>query len=673
MIGQIMSSISGAVSSFFGSGDQTQDEAINSMVPGQLMASEETDEALVAEINVQHREWSEARKPYEQAWWTNLAFYMGFQYHVWNEAERLLRQPNAPTYRARLVVNRIMPVIKTFMGKLLRGDPRWQTMPAQPNDRAFSDARVCNKLLKALYRTLHGRAIFQEFMAWTSICGHGFVKTGWDPTLGKPVDLLPGMMPVYEGDIHLQPMGPFNILVPPEQMFLWRPSKLMECRIYPLNWVKAVYGKAAAGLQPDEDLSSISNYEARLSMLVSPTVSGGTPARAKMKGCVYLKERWEDPQTLHESVRAQYPRGRVVTVCQDKLLLRDGMPWRDGKHPYTDARAEIVPGRYWGTSLVDQLIPIQKSYNRGRSMFVEARNLAGNPVLDVEKDHGITKLTAEPGTIAERRRGIQAPAWRQPPAVPQHLAEDVKDTIGDFNNVAQLHEVSNGQLPAANVTGPAISMLQDADDTPLGPFAGRLADAYSEIGTKIISRAQQFYREPRMLTITGENQETEVLMFLGDKVPTEMRAECMVDSVLPETRASKLARVDEALNRNVLVPGRDQAALLELLEFGNVDKLYELVDLHRMKQQRELQAMQRGEPVQVASFDDDLVHINALDRWRVTVEYEQADPAIKAAVDAHAAQHAQNLMIKQQAMAGMGPPAPAAPSPAPPAGGAPAA
>lgn len=627
----------------------------------------ETDEQYVGMVRKSYDDWYRLRYAYEPGWWLCLSYYMGYQYHGWSEVERILRESRAPSYRVRFVINRIMPMIKLFLGKLLSGDPMFKCRPAEPSQTAFVDARVADKLLKGLFRELRMRDIMQEFLAWCLITGHAFMKIGWDPTLGEEIggEILAemGMEPVRVGDIHVQAMGPFSILVPPEQATLWRPSSIIEARIYPLEYVKSIYGERARGLKPDADLNKMSNYESRLSTLVSPNGYQAINSKDLAHNSTYVIERWDDPQVLTEEERQKFPRGRVVTICQDRLLLLEENPWKEGGHPFVDCRAEILPGRFWGATLVDQMIPLQKSYNRSRSQMVEARNLACNPVLDVEKGHGIVKMTTEPGAIAERNRGFKEPAWRVPPMMPPHLAQDIQQTMNDWEEVSQQRQSSKGQAPAANISGVGINLLQEADNTPMGPLAIRIAESYGRIGDKLVNRAQQFYNEERVFGITGEGDELEVITFLGDKHQSKLRVECVVDSILPESRAARMARVQEAIQMGALNPQADRSAIIRMLEFGNVEQLWEQVDLDRAKQRREMKQLLAGQPVMINTFDDHTVHLDEVNRYRKSIEYDTMDPMIKQLLDQHAMAHEQAVAVMAQAagLAGGGVPLPGSP------------
>jgi hypothetical protein len=242
--------------------------------------------------------------------------------------------------------------------------------------------------------------------------------------------------------------------------------------------------------------------------------------------------------------------------------------------------------------------------------------------------------------------------------------KDLADTKEDFQAVSQIREVTRGEIPAANITGVAINLLQEADNTPLGPLAQRIARAYGEIGMKMVTLCQRFYQEPRMLSVTGEGHEAEVLEFLGDRHPTELTVRCAVDSILPESRAAKQARAVEAVQIGAIDPIRHGDKLRRMLEFGDPNEIWEEQDGHAQKARRENKRLLAGQMVQVDTFDDDLVHMSSHDRVRVGVEYEQMPPQVRAVFDAHCNMH----LDKQRALSMMSQPAsPAAAPQAPPA------
>lgn len=613
-------------------------------------------ESYVKYVNRLYDEWYEWRYSFEPGWYMDVAFYLGMQYSEWNDVNRSLRETKAPSWRVRYVVNQIMPAIETVVGKMTRGMPILTCVPKQsPSDRAYTDARMGDKLLRGLWAPLSMPEVIQEWFYWAFITGDGWLKCCWDPTAGKPIR-IPGQPTVYQGEMRIVPMGPYSILTPPYQSSMTRePAKIMEARLYDVDHARALWPNAAGKIEPGEDDRRTDSFEERLSSLVAPGASRSEGKRkAGQSRRVLVKELVEDPQTMSEEDREQFPDGRITITVGDVLAEPPkNNPY--GWMPYIHLKGKVVPGRLHGASMVDQLIPIQRNLNQGRSDVIESRRLCSRPMVNVEKNHGITRPLAEPGRWLERQKGWSEPKFMDPPRMSDYHVKDLSDTREDFQSVSQQREVTRGTLPSSNVTGVAINMLQDADNTPLGPLANRVAAGYEALGIRIISMGQKFYREPRMLAVVGDGHEEEVVEFLGPRHPTELTVRCPVESVIPESRAAKQARVMEAVDKRVLDPQLHRAQILRVAQLGNVDDVWEQSDAHRRKARRENREMTQGLPTQVDSFDPDDIHLLEHETYQASPEYASLPPQIKAAFELHTSFHRVRLAAKAAGMVAAAP------------------
>ena len=635
------------------------------------------DAAYLAALESRHQEWYSYRYAYEPGWYEAVAFYLGLQSSKWNYADRIIQEGKAPSYRVKAVENQIMPLVKKSIGRFFQNSPRFVSRPKNPTDQAYSDAVVMDFLIEDRWRTLNLSTKAQQVMLWGILTGTGFAKVGWDPSRGVPID-VPGYDPVAPGEVEFIPMGPLNILQPPSQIDWDGPTEVMEIRAYPIEWAKKVYGKPAFGLKADE-ISWQSSFEWRIASLVSPDAGAGYSARPMMEKMVYIKEWWTDPQLLPEDELKKYPNGRLIVSSQGRMLMKDRYPFDDGKHPYCYWQAELFPGRFLGASIIDQVKNPQKILNRRISQLVESADLCASPQIDVEKNHGIAKLTGEAGLVCERNIGRAAPTYRQMPAISQHVVKLIDLSKGAIQEIGGFHDISRGIPITSNLSGPTVEMLQGADNEPLLPAAQRWSSFLTQVGTKVVKRVQQFYQEERCITIVGPQNETDVMAFLAARHQTELDVVCDIDSVIPQSPASRMARVNELLRLGVLNPDKHRSTILSLYRFGNIRELFTEDDEDRQKAQRENRKLTMGQPAEVAVFDNDDIHLQVHNRLRKSPEYDRMDPIVRQGLDFHCQAHQQQLLGKAQALTMGGAPmtnqesspmmGTGAPAPAPPPGG----
>lgn len=607
-----------------------------------------TDEDHVAYVTRLHDEWGALRSPYEPIWFLDVANYLGQQWTMWSRGEGILRQAQAPSWRIRLTINKIQPTIKTLLGKLLRGVPRLICSPTDTTDQAISQARVSERLLRALWDHLHMFNVEQDAFLWALITGTGFFNVGWDPTLGDYITDDDGR-PMYTGDMDVSAESPFAIRGPRYVRDLNRPSELIHSGLFPLEQVRMQFPDTGKLLRPDQADGPLSTYEQRLAALTTPVGSAGYVPDVLNDPSIYKMSLWQDPQVLSPWERDEYPTGRLTVVAGGKLLYVGPNPFADAKHPFVRIRGGVFPGRFWGTSVVDNLIPLQRAYNKGRSQMAEARNLLSAPQILAPKGHGCLRQTNEPGSWLEYVQGMK-PEYMDPPAGNQWLSDDLNHLLEEFQDVAQVREVSKGGLPAANLTGVGISLLQEADNTPWGPVAAEMALGLGDVGQKMLNRAHQGYIEPRVLSSLDELDQDDVMEFYstGELAPVKVR--CDVTSVMPESRAARQARVEGLIKSLVLDPVRDRTQILRLMEFGNIESLWLDMDLDVRRAQRENRRMSKGQPQPIATFDDHEIHVREHNDFRKSTEYETLDEMGRMIFDIHVEEHLHAIAELRAAM-----------------------
>ena len=117
---------------------------------------------------------SELRKPFERQWYFNMAFFLGKQWITWNTAKRQLETPLAPSWRVRLVSNRIMPTVLHIVAKLSQNRPVYKVVPNTAESEALNDALVSEKVLHHLHQNNSQHALNQDLFMIKTIYGTAF-------------------------------------------------------------------------------------------------------------------------------------------------------------------------------------------------------------------------------------------------------------------------------------------------------------------------------------------------------------------------------------------------------------------------------------------------------------------------------------------------------------------
>lgn len=566
------------------------------------------------------------RIQFERQWLLNLAFYFGRQNVQWvgtgtgvlNGYDRLI-EPPVPPWRVRLIINKIRTIVRTELSKLTKENPRAFIVPSSTEDRDLAAARAGEAIYEHLHRTLELRKVIRRSEFWAVICGSGFIKDWYDPSVPDASGNL--------GQIFAEAVSPFHFYVPDveEEELEKQPYVIHQLGKDPA-WVKDKYG---VEVQSDSRSASID-----MRFLNSIGIT------KQKNNYVAVKEIWIKPN-------AQFPEGLVATWAGEQILAKEeGWPFSHGQFPFT--KLDSMPtGRFYADSIVTDLIPLQKEYNRTRSQIVEAKNRMSKPQLLAPRGSiDPSKVTTEPGLIIQYTPGFAEPKPIPLQNLPSYVIQEVERIQIDMNDLSSQHEVTKGQTPPGVSAATAISYLQEADDSKLKFAVDSLEEGVERIGRHLLSHVKDFWTAERTVQVIGLNGSWESYEFSNSNIAgnTDLRVEA--GSAEPTSRSAKQAFIMELGKMGWIPPTR----ALKYLDMAETGRLYEEMQLDARHAQRENLRILAGEQVAPNDYDNHEAHLIEHNNFCKTQEFENADPQVKQFMMIHRWIHRQQIA---QAMGGM--------------------
>lgn len=597
-----------------------------------------SEKEIIQEIDEFYDVAKEHRELYEKEWYFNLAFYLGYQWIVWNDFARRIEEPKAPSWRVRLTANLIAPNCDRIIGKLTKNRPIPIIIPATSEDEDVNAARMGEKVLQYLSRVLKVQTKNQEMWLWAIIVCSSFKLPYWDKDAKMAVD--------NEGKTHLGEVG-IDILsafevYPEVGATNEQLRKVMICRTYPLDYIKEKWEDKEV---PDEGISGQTPIEERLLDLMKKQTPSYIPPPGKKEksGNAIVKEYRELPSS-------KYKNGRRIVIANGVLLENGDLPHkflvRERKLGLIKYDYIKVPGRFWGKGRPQDLIPLQKEYNKTRSQIIEIKNLMAKPKWFVPIGSGIKKthLTSEPGEIVFYNSGVPKPEQSQMASLPAYVLREPEMTRRDIQDVSGLHEVSKAQVPSGVRSGLAIQYLQEQDDTQLGPIITRYEEAESELWNFTLSIVKENYKELRLIRIIGQNGKVEVFDFKGANISDGMDVIIQAGSAFPANKVAKQQFIMGLWQNKIIA---DPRQIMKLLEFGSYEEIYEDFATDEKNAQEENQILAQGKDVAAKYYDDDDIHIYEHMRDVKSNKYPQI---IEELFAAHIGEHAERKAQKLSAM-----------------------
>ena len=299
------------------------------------------------------------RDAYELQAYQNISYFLGKQWIKADRTTNRLIEPIAEPWQVRFVANKIQPIVRTELAKMTKNKFVMYVNPATTDNNDIRAARVAEKVVEWAEYELGLQELDRDNCLWGLCTGISFVKPYWNPNKGRQFTDLEGNL-MHEGDIDCC-IVPFFELKFDTSCSSWE-DVTWAChdKVRTVESIKDTYG---VEVQPEQGLTASNLYEAKILTLAT---AGNGIAYQKLENSAVIHEYWELPS-------AKFQNGRRITTCDDKVLLYEediGFGEQDDTKrelPFFPFMHIKVPGRLMPTCLCEQLIPIQREYNKCRS------------------------------------------------------------------------------------------------------------------------------------------------------------------------------------------------------------------------------------------------------------------------------------------------------------------
>ncbi len=636
--------------------------------------NKDRDQKIISWAKNAHFRCRTIRQQIERQWYVNLAFYIGRQNVTAvpmstgsnvNSGMRLWVPP-APYYRSRPVFNRIRPAIRTELAKLTSQRPSATIVPSTSDEKDLIASRAGEQIWESIYSRKKLKVVHRRAQLWALTCGVGFIKTYWDPNAPDPDN------PACPGDFVFDVVTPFHLFVPDmlaedieDQPYV------MHVTTRTPEWVKLNYPGVSAAPNVMEASDVMSNAFLNL-------VGAGT----YRKDAVLCYEVWVKPNQIEFM-----PDGGMFTIIGDQVVqyVDTGNPYMHSQYPFT--KFDHIPNnRFYSDSVINDLIPIQREYNRTRGQIIESKNRMAHPqLLAAEGSIDATKITTEPGQVILYKLGFPAPQPLPMQNIPSYVIQELNNLLQDFEDISGQHDVSRGQSPPGVTAATAISFLQEQDETMLSPTFGSIEEAFEKIGYQTLCHVKQYWDTQRYVKVVGTDGQFNVMTFQGSDLRSNTDIRIEAGSALPTSKSAKQALLMDLMTQGFIPPEKG----LELMDVGGVTELYEQLQVDSAQAMRENMKMaavtqdimqqylmtfqgidpatgmaqlvdpSTGQPMQnpdgspaqpplivpVNAFDNHMAHISTHNQYRKSQEYDMLDPNIKQLFEEHVNQHMAALNI----------------------------
>lgn len=552
---------------------------------------ETADERLAEEVTNDFLRRQEERRLTERGWQLNLNFVRGNQYCDINSKGEIFEEDKKYYWQSRRVFNHVAATVDLRCSKLGRIRPALIVTAASNEESDRQSAILASAILSSVSEGADLDGIISDATVWSETCGTAFYKVIWDGNAGAAVGADTNGRRLRQGEANILVVSPFEIY--PYSLSVEnvdeQPS-IIHAKAVPVQDIYSAYGVKLEG-KDIEDMSGVRH------------------------GCELVIERYERP---FEGA----PNGRLTVVAGGALLYDGALPYINcdgGERGYPFIKQISMPraGCFFGGSVVDRLIPLQRAYNAVKNRKHEFLNRISMGTVAVEDGSVDTDELIEdgltPGKILIYRQGAKPPEMLTLGSVPAEFSEEEQNLLREFAKVSgtgELTENADGYAGITSATG--IQLVLEQDEIRMEFAYQQIKRALKGIGRHVLRLYRQFATDVRLLKAAGENRTLSVHYFKGSDISSD-DVSLEADNEANLSPAQRRTLVYEMLDRGLFSDGEGKLTpsaknkVLQLLGY-NVSGERDLAELNRVRAGEENLEMRAGY-AEVKDYDDHAVHI----------------------------------------------------------------
>ena len=568
------------------------------------------------------------RKSFDSQWQLNMNFYMGNQYCDIGYGGFVREVDKQFFWQEREVFNHIAPLIDIRLSKLSKVKPKMQIVPATDDEQDIYTAKVGKKILDSVSNRMNLSEKIDQATKWSEICGTSFYKISWNSNLGQVVALEDDGSKIKTGEVEISVCSPFEIY--PDSSThesLQECQSIIHARAYTIEQIKQMYGVDVEG--KDINVYSLDGVTSSLGGLGYGGYSSSLIETVRKNSAIVL-EKYVRPN-------AEYPDGRLIIIAGDTLVYDGQMPYVNGvdgkrEFPFIRQICSSQLGSFWGVSMINRLIPIQRAYNAVKNRKQEYLNRLTMGVLAVEDGSvDIDNLEEEglaPGKILVYRQGSNAPQFLDGEQLPTDFEKEEDKLLDEFSTLSGTSVLGNMENLSSSLSGVTLELIIDENETRLVFTTDSIKEAIKSIAKHILRLYRQFATFPRIEKIVGTNGELDTFYFKGSDISSD-DVQFDTDNESNDTLSQRRQMIFTLLDKGLLadedgkISKSMKSKIMENLGFGIWDSSVDLSDLHIKNADSENAKMASGDMVEVKEIDDHSLHINQHIAYMLKVIYSK--------------------------------------------------
>lgn len=654
-----ISGITAAIGSLFGrETPESEEKVIDVDKDGTSLFKEDIIHNVLEELERRRCQ----RSALERQWTLNANFLVGNQYcevrPYTGEIEQL-----EPVYDwlNRETFNNIAPLIETRIANLKKINYMMKVKPATNELDDYAKAEVSTSVLQYTQKSTDFESKKDTMIYWNELCGNCFWLSWWDKDKGEKYALETTIdidengnerkreKAFYQGDIDYGLITPYEVF--PESIFKQGVENQRSIILEQVKSVEDIYDL----YDIDVEGSDIETFE------LTPVASGGGLGYENTVISIGHRtaENAEKVVTYFERPSKHRPNGLMIIIVGDEHLVYYGdLPY--SKIPIIQTVCHEVAGQFFGKSTIQDLIPLQRTYNgciNSIHEYIKRLSLGnllteeGSIDIDEYEQHGL-----EPGAFLVYKNGTNPPVPVQNGALPTEIMTERYNLKSDMEYVAGVSQLMvTGNAPQTNMSGTAISNLMEIDNTRLSLTGDHIRTSIRKLAVQWLEIYKRYATTHRIVNYVGTNNIGKALIWSADDL-NSYDVEYTTENELQMSEDMQKQRFFEAYNLGLFtdsdgrIPERVKLMALEFMKIGSYSDIMNLNSLQVQAAQRENVFFENGVVPKVSEFDEHEIHIEEHLRYILQMDFrilKHKKPEYAEALENHLREHKQITELEQ--------------------------
>jgi hypothetical protein len=632
---------------------------------GETIYSDDIISEILSELERRRSE----RTPYELKWTLNSNFLAGHQNCDIDTLTNVVvtENPVENLDKERRVYNRIAPLMETRDANL--GSVKYD-MVVNPRTNESDDvakANVSTKLLQYSQSMVDFQRKQAQIRRWAEVCGTSFSISWGDKNAGEKVGveiaeyesvdangntiIAQKSTDIYSGELSMGVLTAYEVF--PHSLIIENicdQHDIIIEQVLDVEQIKDRYGIAVDG-------ESVETY------IMSPLPNAVTGHgrnnvafginKATRNDCAKVITYLENPTKSH-------PRGRTIIIVKDQIVYYGELP--AGTMNIVAYKAKNVPGMFYGKSVIEDLIPLQRTYNSVINKIIDnVSTIANNPILAPVGSIDIDAIEAhggiDSGSIVEYEPSRGKPEFWQypnPPGVVFDMRKHIEESMEYTAGVSQLMVYG---AAAASSSGKALDTRREIDMTRMSMTADNLRDGVISMAKIWLALNKTYSSGYRVINVAGKDDISSVYTWSADDI-NSFDVEFAAENELRHSKEQQKQDFMEALQLGLFTDESGRVSqdvkrrAWELFRIGNFDNIMEIDDMQRKNAERENAYLESGVIPKRFKYDDDEIHIRQHMTFALSTDFRtlmNTSPEYAKMFDAHIEEHKAVLREKANA------------------------